>query len=118
MTTETQVVCKSSLNFRLAGNKSSPVLFVATKGTLVNRISEINKSGYALGRIDTYRMGGDMQTVADSFKPDQPGATIEVKLGKDAVFVADKSIDEFGRTPGHVEGWFYVAYTTPVEATG
>lgn len=115
MTTETQVRCNSNLNFRSAGNKNGAVLFVATKGTLVNRIGPVNKSGYALGRIDTYRKGNEMQTVADSLSR---GLTVEVKLGKDAKFVADKPVDEFGRTPGHVEGWFYVLLTTPVEATG
>ncbi len=118
MTKETQVVCNFNLNFRSAGNKSSPVLFIATKGTHVNILGPVNKSGYALGRIDTFRKGSEMQTVADSLEPSQPGATVEVKLGRDAVFIADKPVDEFGRILGHVEGWFYVAYTTPMEATG
>lgn len=114
MTTETQVRCNSNLNFRLAGKPQAKVLFVATKGTLVKRLTEPNEYGFALGRIDTYRKGDEMQTVADSLSR---SLAVQVKLGRDAQFTADAQTDEFGRTPGHVEGWFYVPYTTPVKVT-
>lgn len=118
MSTETLVRCNSNLNFRLTGKPKAKIMFVAQEGTLVNRLTEPNAYSYALGRIDTYRKGDEMQTVADSMDPKQSGVLVEVKLGLDAVYVADKPVDEYGRAPGHVEGWFYVPYTTPVEATG
>lgn len=118
MSAETVVRANSNLNFRSAGNKGAKVLCVVTKGTLINQVGARNVNGFAKGIVHSYRKGSEMQTVADSLEPNQPGATVEIKLGIGAKFIHDKPVDVFGRVYGHVEGWFYAPYTTPVEATG
>ena len=114
MSAETQVRANSNLNFRAVGNKNGKVLCVVMKGVLIEQISARNVNGFAKGIVRTYRKGSEMFTVADSMDGTQPGALKEVNLGVGAVFVADGPVDEFGRTPGRVEGWFYAPYTTVV----
>lgn len=111
MSTETQVRANSNLNFRASGSKGAKVLCVIMKGVLIEQTSARNTNGFAKGIVRTYRTGNEMFTVADSLSR---GLFKEVKLGVGAVFIADKPVDEFGRVFGHVEGWFYAPYTTPV----
>ena len=112
MSAETVVRANSNLNFRAAGNKGAKVLCVVTKGTLIEQVGARNLNGFAKGIVYSYRKNDEMQTVADSLDPSQPGATVEVKLGIGAKFIPDKPVDEFERVYGHVEGWFYAPYTT------
>lgn len=97
-----------SLNMRLAGSGSAAIVASLRPRTIVHVTGAANKAGYGEGYVFGW-LGTDGRTVySDSLGVAESG--VDAVLLPAGTFEAQGAADVYGRQPGVVRGWVYVAY--------
>lgn len=104
------VSTERSLNMRLAGNGSAAIVASLKPHTIVHVTGEANAAGYGEAHVRGWLGTDDKTLYCDSFSA-QNSAVDAVILHRPA-FQAEGAQDVFGRQPGIVKGWVYLAYLT------
>lgn len=110
--TEQQFVVSTekSLNMRLAGNGSAAIVAALKPMTIVHVTGSANAAGYGEAFVRGWLGTDDKTLYCDSFSA-QNSAVDAVILHRPA-FQTEGAQDVFGRQPGIVRGWVYLAYLT------
>ena len=93
---------------RLAGNGSAVIVASLKPYTVVHVTGKANAAGYCEAFVRGWLGTDDKTLYSDSFLA-QPSAVDAVILLRSA-FHAEGAPDVFGRQPGAVKGWVYLAY--------
>lgn len=99
----------SSLNMRLSGAGSvAPVAASIKPRVIVHVTGPANAAGYAPGYVAGW-LGKDGRTIySDSFSVDE--ASVDAVLLMPEAWEPQGAQDVYGRQPGLVRGWVYLAY--------
>jgi len=102
------VTTERSLNMRLAGSGSAAIVASLRPRTIVHVTGATNEAGYGEGYVFGW-LGTDGRTVySDSLGVAESG--VDAVLLPAGMFEAQGAADVYGRQPGVVRGWVYVAY--------
>ena len=108
--TQYRVATDKSLNLRSAGTGAAGIAASLRPQTIVHVTGEKNAAGYAPAYVFGWLGTDDKTLFADSFGHEE--SSVDAVIFDRSRFEAQGVADVFGRQPGRVSGWVYLAYLT------
>jgi hypothetical protein len=102
-----------SLNLRIAGNSAAVIVASLRPKSIVHVTGEANAAGYAPGYSFGWLGKDDRTLFSDSYEYD---SSVDAVVFIRSAFEPAGDPDVYGRQPGVVRGWVYLAYLEEIKS--